>query len=280
MYGMFRKGFFMERTLFTPPMIETFRVCRRAYQLAYLSGRDPVVDRSRLSTLCKRFLLRALCDINRHRIQTLPQVQKYIGQNWPTTKLAAPDDAQGQENAIKAFRFVFRALCNYVQHPYKPQRSEVAAVSLKVRARVPYSKAYLEDTFDMILWHPEKRVLELVDFHINALKPFDPAWPAATLLIRQFLAQRLKGRWPFEKLVLTYCQLQSNGLVPVSIELDDSVVRLHWPELLKTINEMKSEQDYPPHRSSACKKCNLLAPCIDMGTPEHKDQHDSVSMSA
>ena len=106
----------------------------------------------------------------------MPAVQKYLGQNWPSEKLAAEDDLQGQERSIQAFRFVYRILRNYISNPYKPKGSEVCGVSLKVRARVPHSKAYLEDTFDLILWHPERRTLELVDFHLSPLKPFDPAW--------------------------------------------------------------------------------------------------------
>src|SRR6185437_10389882 len=203
----FPKGsFFMDRTLFTPPMIETFRVCRRAYQLAFHSKQGTAGEPTRLSTLCKRFLLKALAEINRSRIHTLPQVQKYLGQNWPADRLVSQDDSDAQEKTIQAFRFVYRILMHYIKAPYKPQGSEVAAVSLKVRARVVHSKAYLEDSFDLILWHPEKRILELVDFHLQPLKPFDPAWPAATLLIRHFLAQRLRGRWPFDKLVFTFCQ--------------------------------------------------------------------------
>jgi hypothetical protein len=273
----------MDRTLFTPPMIETFRVCRRAYQLAFLSGREPSKEPLRLSTLCKRFLLRALCEINRARLTNMAQVQKYLGQNWPAEKLAAEDDAQAQERSIQAFRFVYRILGHYISNPYKPKGSEVAAVSLKVRARISQSKAYLEDTFDLILWHPETRTLELVDFHLSPLKPFDPAWPASTLMIRHFLAQRLKVRWPFEKLVLTFCQLHSDGLTPVTIELDEAVVRLHWPEVLKTIDEMKSEEEFAPHRSAMCKRCHFLSTCLAMGPKQEKTPvvgENSVGLSA
>jgi hypothetical protein len=272
----------MDRTLFTPPMIETFRVCRRAYQMAFLAGRQPNKEPIRLSTLCKRFLLRALSEINRARITSMPAVQKYLGQNWPSEKLAAEDDLQGQERSIQAFRFVYRILSNYIANPYKPKGAEVCGVSLKVRARVPHTKAYLEDTFDLILWHPERRTLELVDFHLSPLKPFDPAWPAPTLLVRHFLAQRLKVRWPFEKLVFTFCQLHTDGLTPISIELDEAVTRLHWPELLKTINDMKSEEEFAPHRSAMCKRCHFLTECLAMGPKQEKPDvgDNSVSMSA
>jgi hypothetical protein len=269
----------MERTLFTPPMIETYRVCPRAYQMAFIGPRDSSKEKNRLSTMCKRFLLRALSEINRSRIQTMPQVQKFLGQHWPTEKLAAEDDLQAQERTIQAFRFVYKILSNYIASPYKPKGAEVAGVNLKVRARVPQTKAYLEDVFDLILWYPEQRRLELVDFHMSPLKPFDPAWPAASLLVKQFLAQRLRVRWPFDKITLTFCQLQSNGLVPVSMDLDDAVVRLHWPEVIKTIEQMKSDQEFDPHRSSHCRKCHFLTECLAMGQPEQAPE-GNVSLSA
>ncbi len=263
----------MDRTLFTSPMIETFRVCRRAYQFAF-DGNS--VDKIRLSTLCKRFLLRALNEIHRGRVQNLPQVQKYLGQHWPTEKLASEGDSDQQEKVVQAFRFVYRVLTQYIAAPYKPKGSESAAVSLKVRARVPHVKVYLEETLDLILWHPEKAMLEIVDFHLHALKPFDPAWPSPSLLVRYYLAQRLRARWPFQKLVFTFCQLQTDGITPISIEVDDALFRLHWPAMLKTLEQMKNPEDYAPHRSPLCKRCQFLTECVSMGyepkpvvTPSH-----------
>jgi hypothetical protein len=271
----------MERTLFTPPMIETFRVCRRAYQLAFLASREQRSEKMRLSTICKRFLLKALAEVNRSRITNVPQMQKYLGQQWPAEGLAAPDDATGQEKTIQAFRFLYRVLTNYVVAPYRPQGSEVAAVSLKVRARVPHTKVYLEDTFDLILWHPEQKILELVDFHIQPLKPFDPAWPTPSLLVRHFLAQRLRSRWPFEKILFTFCHLRADGFAAGSLELDESVVNLHWPDLVKTVNQMQSEEDFSPHRSELCKRCQFLGECLAMGPAASSgDGAAQVCMSA
>jgi hypothetical protein len=270
----------MDRTLFTPPMIETFRVCRRAYQMAFLGGRQGP-EKVKLQTVCKRFLLRALSEIHKGRIQNLPQVQKYLGQHWPAERLIFDgDDLRGQEQGIQAFRFVYRVLTNYISDPYRPKGGEPAGISLKVRARVPHSKVYLEDTFDLIIWHPEKRVLELVDFHLSPLKPYDPAWPASALMVRYFLAQRLRQRWPFDKLVMTYCQLHSDGLTPVPIEIDDAIFRLHWPELLKTINQMKDPQDYAPHRNPMCRRCQFLTECVAMGPAAEEEPKGEVSLTA
>lgn len=271
---------FMDRTLFTPPMIETFRVCRRAYQLAFLGGRQSP-ERIKLSTVCKRFLLKAVSDIHKGRLSNLPQVQKYLGQHWPADRLVVEgDDITAQEQSIQAFRFVYRVLTNYIAKPYRPKGGEPGGVSLKVRARVPHSKVYLEDTFDLILWHPEKRHLELVDFHLHPLKQLDPSWPPPSLLVRYFLAQRLRQRWPFDKLVMTYCQLQPDGANPVSIEVDDAMFRLHWPELLKTINQMKDPEDYAPHRNEMCRRCQFLTQCLSMGGANDASPTDNVGLSA
>lgn len=264
----------MDRTLFSSPMIETFRVCRRAYQFAF--GSTPV-DKVRLSTLCKRFLLRALTDIHRGRIRNLPQVQKYLGQHWPTEKFASEGDADQQEKAVQAFRFVYRVLTRYVAHPYKPKGSEIAAVSLKVRARVPHVKVYLEETLDLVLWHPEKATLEIIDFHLHPLKPLDPAWPAPSLLVRYYLAERLKARWPFRRLVFTFVRLQTEANSAHTVEIEEPVFRLHWTEVIKTLEEMKNPTDYAPHQSPMCKRCQFLTECIAMDQKEPQPESPALS---
>lgn len=270
----------MDRTLFTPPMIETFRTCKRAYRFAFLEKANAPAKTS-LSTLCKRFVLKALVEIHRCRLTNLPQVQKYLGQHWPAQKLALQDDAAAQEKCIQMFRFVYRLLTNYITHPYAPHGSEVAAVSLKMRARVPHTKVYLEDTFDLVLWHPDKRQLELVDFHLHPLKPFDPAWPAPSLLVRHFLAQRLKARWPFETVSFTFCRLQLESISVASVELSDSLAALHWPELMRTIQQMNDEREFAPHESSLCKRCSFLTECLAMGqSGDLSAASESTSMSA
>src|SRR5262249_3001000 len=122
----------MDRTLFTPAMIETFRVCKRAYELAFLQQQDESLQR--LSTVYKRFLLRAAAAVNRGSIKNVPEAQRFIGQHWSATPLEhdAADDAQNK--SIQAFRFAYRALSSYVSHPYKPEGSEVVAVNTKMRA--------------------------------------------------------------------------------------------------------------------------------------------------
>jgi hypothetical protein len=266
----------MDRTLFSPPMIETFRVCRRAYQFAFGANQ---VDKISMSALCKRFILRALTEVHRGRLNSLPEAQKFLGQHWPTDKFAEGDE-EHQSKAVQAFRFVYRVLTHYVSFPYRPRGSEVAAVSLKVRARVPHLKVYLEETMDLILWHPERATLEIVDFHLHPLKPFDPAWPTPSLLVRYFLADRLRTRWQFKKVLFTFCHLQTTGVTPVTIELDESLFRLHWPEVVKTLEQMKNPENYDPHRSAMCKRCSFLSECKAMDACGEGTASDTASSPA
>lgn len=267
----------MDRTLFNSAMIDTFRVCRRAYQFAF--GAAPV-DKVRLSAICKKFLVRAVVEIHKGRLVGLPQVQKYLGQHWPAERLSSGENADMAEMAVEAFRFVYRVLTHYVSAPYKPKGAECVLFNYKQRGRVPHIKVYLEEVFDLVYWHPETATLELVDFHLAGLKPFDPAWPATSLLIKYYLAQRLRARWPFQRVAFTMVQLHKDGHTPVTIELDDTLFRVHWPAVLKTLEEMKNPSDFAPHRTDdICKRCKFLGECNQMDQTTDNSSSD-VSLSA
>lgn len=253
----------MDRTLFTPAMIETFRVCRRAYEMAFLRPRDKDMP-VKANTLCKRFLLGAIAEINRTKLLSSSQAQKYIGQHWTPARPTNPEDKSQNEN-IRAFRFCYRALMNYLAHPYRPEGAAIVGINIKVRARLPHSRTYLEDCFDLICWNPETKVLEIVDYHLSPLRPFDPAWPAVSLLVKQFLCERLKTRFPYEQVRVTFCQLKETACIYKSIDLDSAVYRLHWPGVVQTIEEMKNPTDYAPHRSEVCKRCSFLSECVSAG---------------
>ena len=268
----------MDRTLFTPAMIETFRVCRRAYEMAFLKERGE--GRIKINTVCKRFLLKAFAEVNRGRIKTVNEAQRFIGQHWNSLKLGgnAPEDLQAK--SIQAFRFAYRALTHYVNHTYRPAGSEIVAVNTTMRARVPHAAVYLEDVFDLILWYPEQKTLEIVDFHLSPLKAFDPSWPAPSLLVKQFLCEKLRARLPFERIKLTFAQIQTQNLNTHSIELDEAVYRVHWPEIVQSLEEMKSAKEFPPHVSDTCKRCEFLAPCNAMGYSTGESRADVVYRSA
>jgi hypothetical protein len=253
----------MDKTLFTSPMVETFKVCRRAYHFAFGQTTNKV-DTPKSEGVCKRFLLRALAEIDRGRLTNVNQVQKFMGINWPVDKLKGDD-------AVKAFLFSYKALTNYVLKPYRPKGAQVVGVALKVRARIPHARVYLEDNFDTILWYPAERKLEFVDYHLHSLKPFNEAWPAPSILVKQFLAERLRVRWPYEKLQLTFCKIAPQGFTQTSYTLDESLYKLHWPDLLKTIDDMKDPTDYQPHKGDHCTRCQFLQQCIAM--PEVEESH-------
>lgn len=259
----------MDRTLFTPPMIETFRVCRRAYRLAYTQGGE--AENARSSAICKKFILKALAEINRGRIVTVNQVQKFLGQHWPVEKIR-------QEDCVKAFLFAYKTLTNYVVKRYRPDGAEVAAVNLKVRARLTNDRVYLEDTFDLVLWHRGERRLEFVDYHLHPLKSFDQSWPSPSILVKHFLAERLRSRFPFEKLTLTFCRVSPQGFTTTSLQLDEAICRAHWPQVLETIEEMKQAEHEVSAVAQAC-LCKRCA-CLSRTQPRVVEEPRPVSRTA
>lgn len=271
----------MHRTLFTPAMIETFRSCKRAYELAFIkysNGGSPV----RASVICKKFILRALAEINRGKLETVNQVQKYMGQNWPVEKL---DEHFGEkEKATRAFLFAYKSLTKYVARQYRPHGSQVVAVALKVRARIAHVRVYVEDTLDLVLFYPDEKRLEIVDFQLQPLKPIDPAWPSSSVLVKYCLAERLKTRWPFEKITLTSYRVGTQDFQPVSINLEESLYRLHWAELVKTLEDMKEgkvddSKNCALHGSGSCQPCRSLIAQLKASTVEEVSAASSASSS-
>ncbi len=223
----------MHRTLYSTTMIETFRACKRAYALTFLESRS---EPESLGFICKQFLLRMVAQINRGKITTISQMQKYIGQYWPADRLGHRYD---REAVTKAFLTVYKASLHYLAHPYRPQGSRIVGVALNVRARIPHVQVYIEDTFDLILWYPNERKLELVDFTTQPVKAADPSWPSTALLIKKYLAEKLQTRWPYKKLVINNQRLGLRDYSPDFASLEESINRLHWPEIVKDIEQMR-----------------------------------------
>ncbi|MBX9877922.1 MAG: hypothetical protein K2Y22_05640 [Candidatus Obscuribacterales bacterium] len=246
----------MERTLFTPAMIETFKVCRKAYWMAYeslITGRKVASG----DKTVKSFLLRAIAEINRGKVANMHQLLKFMGQHWPA-------DEMSNDRAAKAFLYTHKTLSQYLLNGYKPAGAQIVGINLKVRARIGSLRVYLEDTFDLILYYPSQRRLELVDFHLKPLKPFDPAWPSSSMLVKQYLAEKLRCRWPFDKVSMTFVQIGSPERQTVTIPMEESTFRLHWPDLLKTLSEMKEPEHYDCARQT-CKRCNFLEAKFSQG---------------
>jgi hypothetical protein len=235
----------MQKTLYTPTMIDAFRACKHAYLLAFLENNMATES---LSFICKQFLLRALSQIHKGKITTVSQLQKYMGQYWPANQLGATRD---KEAVTKAFLYVYKSLLRYLAKPYHPAGSKVVGVALNVRARVPNVKVYIEDTFDLVLWFPQEQRLEFVDFTMQPLKNFDPAWPTTEVLVKKYLAEKLQTRWPYKKLSIRYERVGLQDYSPLIAKSDEAIYRLHWAEIVKNLEDMQAlERDQIENNSS------------------------------
>jgi hypothetical protein len=238
-------------------MIETFKTCSRAYNLAFLRGMS---SPDKLGVVCKQFILRTLAEINKGKLATVPQVQKYMGANWPLEKAT---NGHEKENLTKAFLFTYKTLTKYVTNPYAPANAKVVGVALKVRARVPHLRVYLEETLDLVLWYPDERKLELIDFQIQPVKACDPSWPTPSTLVKRFLAERLKTRWPFETLSLVTQRVGSQDFAPLPVKIDETTYRLHWLDIVTALEQMKifESRDLPEdltEHTKSCRYCQIL----------------------
>lgn len=248
----------MDWTLFTPFMLDTFKACKRAYGLA----RERFSDRSRqrsLASLCKQFVRRGVSDINKGKITTNNQLQIFIGQNWPVERLENAGFSQDQ--IARSFLYTYKTLLHYVRCPYIPDGAEVVGTGQRIRARVPQAKVYIEDTFDMILWYPDRRHLEIVDFRLKLPQEILNTSPLPSSLARQFLAYRLRSRFPFRTLSNTTCKITPKGIHVKEIELNEEVFNNHWDDVVRDLSEMKKPGANEAHApGETCHFCDALKP--------------------
>jgi hypothetical protein len=271
----------MHKTLYTPTMIDTFRACKHAYLLAFLQNN---IETESLSFICKQFLLRALSQINKGKITTISQLQKYMGQYWPADELGSASD---KEAVTKAFLYVYKSLLRYLAKPYRPAGSKVVGVALNVRARVPNVKVYIEDTFDLILWFQNEQRLEFVDFTLQPLKNFDPAWPSTEVLVKKYLAEKLKTRWPYKKLSIRYERVGLQDYSPLIAKPEESIYRLHWAEIVKNLEDMQTleRQELETHTTKhslwqphdKCRHCETILARLKKQQYLLEDSHYSMT---
>ena len=236
-------------------MVEAFSTCKTAYKVGQAQYAESSGSaKTRLKSVTRRFILRGLAEINRGKLSTVNQVQKYMGQHWPVDILGA--EAKDKDNNTRAFLFAYKTLTRYVGKPYKPFGAEIVGVAQKVRARVPHLRVYVEDTMDLMLWHPHERRLELVDYQLTPIAHHDPRWPSATILVKQYLAERLKMRFPYERVTLTFFRAGSKEHQPVSLTIDESIFALHWSEMVKTLESMREESQSNSECSPNCRHCH------------------------
>ncbi len=274
----------MDRTLFSPSMIETYRACRRAYELASASFGQCAASRS-VPSICRQFVRRGISEINRGKIVSANDVQTFMGKHWPLEMMEA-SGADG-DLVARAFLFTYKILMNYAKSPYRPSGSEVVAIALKARSRVPHVRVYLEDTFDMILWYPARKHLEIVEYELRSKRTFSSAWPTVSALVKRFLCERLRVRWPFESVSLTTVKISSANLSVSSsvtnIEIDELIYKVHFEEINKDLEVMKRPMDAQELGRSCHKADEPCNYCQSIGKRQMKDSviaEDFLSLSA
>jgi hypothetical protein len=217
-------------------------------------------------------------------VTNINQVQIFLGQYWPLEKLERLNP--NKDHLARAFLYSYKTLHGYVRKPYLPGASAVAAVALRVRARVPESRVYVEDTFDMVLWNPHTRHLELVEYQTKPIRHVNPLHPPASVLIKQFLCRRLKTRWPFETLALTTIKIGPQAMQRHKVLLDESVFALNWHCVVKDLQLMKERVEAEPHKpGDDCKYCdalerNMVREKSDDGSEDEGDDRMRLCMSA
>lgn len=273
--AIFREDPTMDWTLFSPFMLDTFKACKRAYSLA----RERFSDRSRpqsLASLCKQFVLRGVSEINKGKIQNNNQLQIFIGQHWPVDKLEKA--GFGQDQIARSFLYVYKTLLHYVRCPYIPDGAEVVASAQRVRARVPQVRVYLEDTFDLILWYPERRHLEIVDFRLKLPQEILKCDPLPSNLARQFLASKLRSRWPYQTLSSTTCKITPKGIYVSEKDLPEDQFNNNWDNIVRDLQEMKTPSQPAAHKNGEdCFFCEVLD---SQSVASTGDSDDHLSLSA
>ncbi len=111
--------------------------------------------------------------------------------------------------------------------------------------------------------------MELVDFTTQPSKTADPSLPGTALLVKKYLAEKLQTRWPYKKLVINTQRLGLIDYAPSFATLDESINRLHWPEVIKDLEQMRLLEDKEledielrqlmqrPHEK--CRHCQMLS---------------------
>lgn len=265
---------YMDRTLFSPSMIDTFRACKRAFELA-VSTYTSQPSKRNVPSLCRQFVRKGIAEINRGKITSPGDVQTFMGRHWPLEQVEACN--ADPDSVAKAFLFCYKILMSYARAPYRPDGAEVVAVALKARSRVAHVRVYLEDTFDLILWYPKTRHLEIVEYQLRSQKQLSSSWPTVSAQVKRFLCERLRVRWPFESVSITTLKMQPKGMNATNIMIDDSVFKAHFDDVVSDLESMKCPTDRGQHSNEDhCKYCQALT----TRTVQESNDKDVLSLSA
>lgn len=265
----------MDRTLFSPSMIETFRACKTAYEAAQ-SCYSAYPSKRSVASLCRQFLRKGIAEINRGKISSPNEVQTFMGRHWPLEHVEK--SGADPDSVARAFLYCYKTLMAYARSPYRPAGAEVVAVALKARSRVAHVRVYLEDTFDLILWYPERKQLEIVEYQLRSKRHFSASWPTVSALVKRFLCERLRVRWPFETVSLTSIKIGITSATASNTTLDESIYKLHFEEIVKDLESMKTPTTRGQHAAGDnCKFCQSLA---THRTVQESEAKDFLSLSA
>ena len=138
----------------------------------------------------------------------------------------------------------------------------------------------LEEVFDLVLYYPAEKKLELVIFSLKEPRPSNPAWPTPTELVRQFLAERLQMRYPFEKLLLTTIKVSPQETKVSRKEASKELFALHWPEVVKSLAEMKELSEMPSHEEDGCRYCEAIESRMVRELNSDEETADAVQKEA
>ena len=252
-------------------LLDTYKACKRAFEIARTRFATQPEQRS-LASICKQFVRKGVGQINKGKIQNNNHLQIFIGQHWPVDKLEKCGFTQDQ--IARSFLYVYKTLLHYLRCPYIPADAEVVATAQKVRTKVHRAGVYIEDTFDLVLWYPEKEHLEIVDFRLKLPQRVVKSDPVPSLLARHFLANKLRVRWPFKTLSVSTIKLTPKALHVNEVELKEETFNNHWDDIVRDLETMKSPLDKDalmPHDN-----CNFCAMLGENVSPNE----DNLSMSA
>jgi len=219
---------------------------------------------------------KGIAEINRGKIRTPNEVQTFMGRHWPLEQVEASDT--DPDTVARAFLFCYKTLMSYARSPYRPAGAEVVAVALKARSRVAHVRVYLEDTFDLILWYPNRKHLEIVEYQLRTQKQFSSSWPTVSALVKRFLCERLRVRWPFETISITSVKINPAGLNSNNTVIEEQVYKAHFEEIVRDLESMKVPADRGQHsKEDHCQYCQTLT---TRTVQESHEQDHFLSLSA
>lgn len=271
----------MDKTLFLPSMIEAFNLCRRSYfsSMKSFGGKhehSKEAANSQGLSLLKKFVKRGIAQINRGKVSNSNHVQTFSGEHWPLDEMEKQNFNEDQTTRL--FLYSYKMLMSYVKNPYRPPGAHVVCVGQKLRVKVPGAKVYLEDTFDLVLWYPESRTAEIVDFRLRPSNIANLHSAGSYMLARQFLAEKLSSRLPFQKLVMTTCLLGQNSMQVESISVNQDALEQEgaWSSIVQNLVEMKSPQFSGSGDLSSIPPCSRTS-CIYCSENANRDETDNNS---